>query len=471
MDTTQPNAVIPTWLVATLVLATTAFIAPAHPGPLCLVPDSANAAEVRGAEEPGEPTGTVEATQSPATVLLLDAPQTIRAKATATVVAILTDTSGTPVPGAVVRVVRLGTTTTTVRSGLTDDSGRFSVTVTPQSKMVISAVFDGDAEWMASRSAAATIRPKVLLSAPWTHDRYAYPGQRLPARGTLWPKHSKYSKATVIVCERLEGGRWVKRAQYSARMLNTETRSRYDSVIKLTRSGSWRIRAVHVDDGHARTVGPVTKVKVIDWRRRYRGAKTGGVKTTRKMVAITIDDGPNRRTLEMCSILEKYGGRGTFFFTDALLRRGYSPQAKKAYDRGHEIANHTANHKMLYGYSGSLGQVTIPKRSIRAATGFDPIWVRAMGGGVDSAGMSAVVNSGQLYCNWSIDSYDSHRRFTPPSVIYRNVVRRVRPGDVILIHQTHPESIQALPGICRELRRRGYKMVTLSELAATGGPR
>jgi peptidoglycan/xylan/chitin deacetylase (PgdA/CDA1 family) len=109
--------------------------------------------------------------------------------------------------------------------------------------------------------------------------------------------------------------------------------------------------------------------------------------------------------------------------------------------------------------------------AIRKATGFSPTWVRAMGGGIDSTGMKAVIKTGQLYCNWSVDSYDSHRRYTPPNVLYHNVVDHVRPGDVILVHQTHRETIEVLPRICKELRRRGYKMVTLSELAAASRPR
>ncbi len=58
------------------------------------------------------------------------------------------------------------------------------------------------------------------------------------------------------------------------------------------------------------------------------------------------------------------------------------------------------------------------------------------------------------------------RPYTAPDKLYHNVVDHVRAGDVILLHQTHPESIRALPRSARSLKARGYKMVTLSKLAS-----
>ncbi len=94
-----------------------------------------------------------------------------------------------------------------------------------------------------------------------------------------------------------------------------------------------------------------------------------------------------------------------------------------------------------------------------------------MGGGIDRTGMRAVVKTGQL-CSYGRSTPTTRiASYTPPSTLYRNVIHGVNSGDVILIHQTHPETVKALPAICRELKRRGYKMVTLSELAANSTAR
>ena len=412
---------------------------------------------------------TIAETSTPiATHLTLELPKVCAAKATTRAVAVLRDDKGSPLGGRLVRIERKSPNTGHLATGVTDSAGRFGVKIAPKSRTALRAYFAGDPDYLPSESPTATIAPRVRLSRPWTHDSLAYPGQQLPARGTLWPKHSAKSKSIVIVCERREHGKWIARKRYKARIVNTKTRSHYEAKIRFSSTGTWRVRALHADTAHARTLGPTTAVKVTKWRNRYMGKKIGGFRTKRKMVAITIDDGPNDRTLEICSILERYGAKGTFFFMDTLLRRkGYGAQAKKAYDRGHEIENHTINHQMLIGsYARSRRQANVPKHSILKAIGFLPTWIRAMGGGIDATGMRAVVSTNQLYCNWSVDSYDSHQRYTSPDTLYHNVVDHVRRGDVILIHQTHPESVKALPRICRELRRRGYKMVTLSRLAA-----
>lgn len=422
---------------------------------------------VEASEEPTPPPGPVE------TRLELTAPATCAARATVTATARLVDASGTPIPGKRVAVERVSTTGVKILgAGLTGVDGRFSVRLQPTVKAELRAQFAGDTAYAASTSPIVVVKPKVVLSAPWTHDLIAYPGQRLPARGAIWPSHASDNTGTTIRCERYIDGKWVLQARFGARTVRGDSGSRYEGVVRLPSSGTWRVRAEHEDPRHARTLGPATRIRVTDWRKRYVGYKLGGFRTSKKMVAITIDDGPNFRTLDFCRVLERYGAKGTFFFTRKLLAGGYEAQARKVYDRGHEVANHTANHKMLIGtYSFCYYEASATQPVIRRATGFDPIWIRAMGGGISSTGMRAVVNTGQLYCNWSIDSYDSHRLYTAPSVLYRNVINSVDPGDVILIHQTHPESLQALPSICAELRRRGYKMVTLSELAANSARR
>ena len=403
-----------------------------------------------------------------ATSLTLSAPATCAYGAHVAVVATLEDTSGVPIAHVPVSVMRVrGSAETTLVTRTTDESGRVRTTIAPKSRVVLRARFLGTDLLGASKSARVAVAPRVKLSKPWTHDSFAVPNQWLPARGTLLPKHSKSSKATIILCERREHGGWILHETFSAKIVNSKRASHYLGKFRLPDTGTWRVRIRHDDAGHAMTTSLGTHISVTRWRDRYVGRKIGNFKTSRKLVAITIDDGPNQRTLKICSILERYGGRGTFFFVDQLLKRGYEKQAKAVYDRGHEVANHTAHHMPLTGsYSADLSEATPTKARLTKATGFAPVWIRGMGGGVDATGLQVVAATHQLYCNWSVDSYDSHQRYTAPDIIYHNVVDHVHPGSVVLIHQTHPESVAALPRICQTLRRRGYKLVTLSQLAS-----
>ncbi len=402
------------------------------------------------------------------TTLALAAPAVIAAHESTTVVATLEQTAGVPVAGRAVVILRsTSTTETTLAAGFTDSDGHFSAVVQPTSRLVVRATFAGDIEYLASESATAAITPKVALSKPWTHDEFASPGQWLPARGTLWPKHSKTSTSTRIVCERKEDGKWVVKRTFPTKITNKNGKSYYAGKFRIPSTGSWRVRVRHDDVSHARSYSKSRYVTVTNWRKRYVGKRVHGLKPPRKMVAITIDDGPNARSLAICSILEKYDAKGTFFFVRRLMRSGYLGQTKKIYDRGHEVENHTARHDMLMGpYADNYASIASTKATIHGATGYDSIWVRPMGGGINATGDRAIRNAGQLCAIWSVDSYDSHAQYTAPDKLYHNVVDHVRSGDVILIHQTHPETVKALPRICATLKARGYKMVTLSKMAS-----
>lgn len=209
------------------------------------------------------------------------------------------------------------------------------------------------------------------------------------------------------------------------------------------------------------------------WMSRYRGRKTGRIRTTQRMVALTFDDGPNFRTARAVDILDSYGAKGTFFATWWCSRHASGARVNRyVVAQGHELANHTTHHKMLTkSYGFDIREIMGIERMLIAQTGKPTTWVRAMGGGVNKTGLRAVRDTGHLYAQWSIDSYDSHRRYTKPSKLVHNVVAHARPGDVILLHVTHRETLTALPAICAGLRARGFTMVTLSQLAATGSPR
>jgi len=208
------------------------------------------------------------------------------------------------------------------------------------------------------------------------------------------------------------------------------------------------------------------------WMKRYWGRRVHRVKTTQRVVALTFDDGPNSRTGTAVRILDSYGAKGTFFATGYQSKKPkMAAMNRYVLAQGHELANHTMNHdKLDKSYALSIKAIDRLEKLLIAQTGQGTTWVRAMGGAVDSQGLKATRKTGHLYAQWSLSIADSVRRYTPPNALYHNVVDHIRPGSVVLMHVTHPETLKALPRICRELKRRGYRMVTLSEMAAMGNP-
>lgn len=133
---------------------------------------------------------------------------------------------------------------------------------------------------------------------------------------------------------------------------------------------------------------------------------------------------------------------------------------------GDEIGNHTLSHVGLAHLSPVEVSHETDKvdQQIEGITGSRPVWVRAATGAVDRSAVQQVAKGGQLYANWSIHAEDTDWSYGPER-IRSNVTRNVRPGDIILIHQTRPATVEILPAILADLNGMGYRVVTLSELA------
>jgi len=208
------------------------------------------------------------------------------------------------------------------------------------------------------------------------------------------------------------------------------------------------------------------------WMKRFWGRRVHRIITKRRVVALTFDDGPNFRTKQAIRILKRYGAKGTFFATGyQSKKKGMAAMNRLVLSEGMELANHTMDHERLnHSYGLSVREITSLEKLLIKQTGHGTRWVRAMGGAVNSTGLRATRATKHLYAQWSVSIQDSVRRYTPPGTLYHNVVDHVRPGAIVLMHVTHLETLKALPRIVAELKRRGYKMVTLSEMAPMGRP-
>jgi peptidoglycan/xylan/chitin deacetylase (PgdA/CDA1 family) len=208
------------------------------------------------------------------------------------------------------------------------------------------------------------------------------------------------------------------------------------------------------------------------WMKRYWGHRVHRAVTTKKVVALTFDDGPTTLTDDFVRVLERYDVKGTFFVTGSQSKRKFG-KSENLYvlKHGFELANHTMYHQRLdKSYAYDVKAINDLETLLKKQTGHGTRWVRAMGGDVTRTGLRATRGTHHLYAQWSVSSGDSVLGYSPPHRLYHHVVDHVRPGSIVLMHVTHPETLAALPAIVRNLKSRGYKMVTLSEMAAMGKP-
>lgn len=181
---------------------------------------------------------------------------------------------------------------------------------------------------------------------------------------------------------------------------------------------------------------------------------------SKKMIALTFDDGPNYNTSKVIDVLNKYDIRATFF---VLGSRAINNKdiLKKMADSGMEIGNHTYNHLLLTKYDENKIRSEIGDTSevIYSATKKRPKLLRPSYGSVNNK-IKKVANMPIII--WDIDTLDW--KYHNSKRITSRVVNKVRDGDIILMHDIYSASLNALSNIIPILQDNGYEFVTIDEL-------
>lgn len=181
----------------------------------------------------------------------------------------------------------------------------------------------------------------------------------------------------------------------------------------------------------------------------------------KKYVALTFDDGPNNSsTLDLLDILQQSDVKATFFMLGQMVAQ-YPDSAKKVAEAGHEIASHSYSHPQLNTLSTEDLKEEIFKtdKAIFDATGTLPRNLRPPYGAIDKQSAETI---GMPIIQWDIDSQDWKSK--DPGKINAVVKQNVFNGAIILIHDIHPESVKAVPGIIKMLKEEGYTFVTVDQL-------
>jgi len=195
------------------------------------------------------------------------------------------------------------------------------------------------------------------------------------------------------------------------------------------------------------------------------------VPTTRRVVALTFDGGASREGVaSILATLSEEGVPATFFLTGDFADA--YPGTARTIAASHPVGNHTQNHPDLtkLGDAAVRGEIRSGAASIEAATGEDPHpWFRFPFGAVDSRVIRLVNGECYVPFRWTVDTLGWKGTSEGQSVatVRRRVLDGLRPGAIILMHVgANPDDhttldADALPGMIRDLRERGYGFVTL----------
>lgn len=262
--------------------------------------------------------------------------------------------------------------------------------------------------------------------------------------------------------------------------LNGELEAKYDIYTRVYQSGTW---TDWVKNGEtAGTDGVGTHIDAV---RVAIMPKDGGVPEeiqnnaapqnqsgrnidpNRPMVALTYDDGPNAPvTNRILNSLEAVGGRATFFVVGSNVHGRNATIMKRAFDMGCEIGNHTYRHENLTKLSAEAIKSTISStdQKVIEVTGTSPSLVRPPYGAKNASVLNTI---GKPAILWSIDTLDWKTKNASSTI--NAVLNHVKDGDVILMHDIYGPTADASETIIPELVKRGYQLVTVTELASYRG--
>lgn len=183
------------------------------------------------------------------------------------------------------------------------------------------------------------------------------------------------------------------------------------------------------------------------------------------MVALTFDDGPGKRTGELLNALKKHDAHATFFVLGTNIER-YPKLIKKMQKIGCEVGNHSYDHEDLSKLkkSGIRKQVNSTNQMIRDITGQDVLLMRPPYGAISTT-MKKQLKQPMIL--WNIDTLDWKTRNSKKTI--KAVMKDVKDGDIILLHDIHSETIDAAIKLIPKLQEKGFQLVTVSEMAAAKG--
>lgn len=209
---------------------------------------------------------------------------------------------------------------------------------------------------------------------------------------------------------------------------------------------------VAVQETDTTTQNQVTTGRVID--------------PNRPMVALTFDDGPyapvGNRIMDCAA---QYGAKVTFYVVGSRCA-AYQTEMQRMVAEGHEIGNHTYEHKYLNKLGAGEIQYQVNKGSeaILVASGTAPATVRLPGGNKNAI---VLANVNAPIIMWSIDTLDWKTRDAKSTV--DKVLGTVRDGDIVLMHELYNPTGDAALQIIPALVEQGYQLVTVSEMAQYRG--
>jgi peptidoglycan/xylan/chitin deacetylase (PgdA/CDA1 family) len=195
-----------------------------------------------------------------------------------------------------------------------------------------------------------------------------------------------------------------------------------------------------------------------------------------KAVALTFDDGPHPEyTAKLLDILDRYQAKATFFVIGRHVK-SFPDLVFRMQQSGHEIGNHSFRHERMnkMKLAEMIEEIEKTNLEIKNITGREPRYFRAPGGQYSAGVYQGALKTNMQVINWSLNAGDYQNELvysgekTPfnqsAQEILKHLSKMIKGGDIVLMHNGAPQTLEALPQLIEMLHKKGLKLVTVSEI-------
>ncbi len=187
--------------------------------------------------------------------------------------------------------------------------------------------------------------------------------------------------------------------------------------------------------------------------------------TSRKEIALSFDDGPaGAHTPAILKLLWEHRVKAAFFCIGKNIP-GNEAMLRKMADQGHVIGNHSYSHHFLFDFFSTqkiLADLRMADKAVKLVTGLTPTLFRPPYGVTNPNLAKAIARGGYTPVGWNIRSMDTVIK--NEDKLLEKVKKAIKPGAIILFHDTSKTTVDILPGLIRHLHATGYVIVRLDKM-------
>lgn len=209
----------------------------------------------------------------------------------------------------------------------------------------------------------------------------------------------------------------------------------------------------------------ITTWGAFDMRLNYFSRNISKLNTSKdKVIALTFDDGPHEKTIEILDLLSKYNAKATFFCIGKQIEK-YPKTVERIIAEGHNIGNHSYSHSNWNGFFSTekiVSEIVQTNDLITQLVNVKTRFYRPPFGVTNPNIAKAISKTNQIAIGWNIRSLDTVIK--SENLILERIIKRVQPGSIVLLHDTSTKTVSVLEQLLLFLQSESYKTITIDEL-------